>query len=355
MTVCRTSGRVLFSILAVLFCLSPGFTQSSPAQVSSAQSSPDFDRGLAEFRASNYSSAADIFARVEAASPGTTDALLYRAKSLAHVNDFAGAETALHSYLQSHEESADALYMLGFVLNRENRPTDSLATYTRAATITAPASDDLKIVGLNYVLLDDYTDAIKWLEKAVELDNRNTDAWYYLGRAYYIKARLNEARHAFQRVLDLDPSNARAENNLGLILETEGKPTEAVEAYRKAIAWQEQPSQINEQPYVNLGSLLEEEGRLREAAPLLEKAIELAPNDAYCHLTLGVLYRKVGETEKARRQLVRATELEPDNAKAHYQLGRVYKDMKQLSLAKAEFDRTAELQRHASKPTSQHP
>lgn len=309
-----------------------------------AQSSGEYDRGLSEFRAGNYSSAAAIFAQLEVASPGKTDALLYRAKALVHLDNFAEAETALRSYLQSHQDSADALYMLGFVLNRENRPADSLATYTRAAALTRPGSDDLKIVGLNYVLLDDYADAIKWLEKAVEIDNRNADAWYYLGRAYYSKARLGEARKAFLAILDLDPSNARAENNLGLIFDTEGKPLEAIEAFRKAIAWQEQSSQLSEQPYVNLGNLLAEQGHPREAIAPLEKAVALAPTDAYCHLTLGVLYRKIREMEKARRELVRATELEPDNPKAHYQLGRLYMDMKEPNLAKAEFARTAELQ-----------
>jgi tetratricopeptide (TPR) repeat protein len=309
-----------------------------------AQSSSDYDRGLAEFRAGHYTSAADLFAHADASSPGKTDALLYRAKSLVHLDGFAGAETALRSYLQSHQDSADALYMLGFVLNRENRAADSLATYTRAAAITRPSSDDLKIVGLNYVLLDDYADAIKWLEKAVEIDSQNADAWYYLGRAYYAKARLQEARHAFNAVLDVDPSNARAENNLGLILETEGNPSEAIEAYRRAIAWQEQSSQLSEQPYVNLGNLLSEQGRPREAIAPLEKAVALAPLDAYCHMTLGVLYRKINEMEKARRELVRATQLAPDNPRAHYQLGRLYTDMKELNLAKAEFARTAELQ-----------
>src|SRR5215469_10449274 len=159
----------------------------------SAQSNADFDRALSEFRSGNYSSAADMFARVEAAAPGLTDALLYQAKSLVHLEKFRAADTALRSYLKLHHDSSDALYMLGFVLNRENRPADSLAAYTQAAAITKPTADDLKIVGLDYVLLDDYSDAIKWLEKAVSFDSKNKDAWYYLGRAYYARSRLSEA------------------------------------------------------------------------------------------------------------------------------------------------------------------
>lgn len=334
----RHPSAHLLALAALAFlCGYRGYSQST-----------DFDRAVAEFRTGDYSSAAAMFARVEAASPGKTDALLYRGKALVHVEEFAGAEAALRSYLQSHRGSSDALYMLGFVLNRENRPSDSLAAYTQAAAISRPTSDDLKIVALDYVLLDDYADAIKWLEQAVEFDPKNTDAWYYLGRAYYAGFRLGEARKAFQKVLVLDPANARAENNLGLILETEGRPAEAIAAYRQSIAWQEQTSQISQQPYVNLGNILAEQSRPREAIPPLEKAVALAPKDAYCHMSLGVLYRKIGEVEKARRELVRATELEPDNAIAHYQLGRLYKDLNDVDRAKSEFDRTAELQSRAA-------
>src|SRR5205807_9405901 len=169
----------------------------------SAQSDSDYERAVAEFRAGNYAQAAAIFSTVEAAAPGRTDALLYRAKSLVHVEDFAGADQALRKYLLSHTNSSDALYMLGFILNRENRASESLAIYTQAAAITPPTSDDLKIVGLDYILLGDYADAIKWLEKAVAFDSKNRDAWYYLGRAYYTRSRLTEARKAFEKVLDL--------------------------------------------------------------------------------------------------------------------------------------------------------
>jgi Tfp pilus assembly protein PilF len=318
----------------------------------SAQSNSAFDRGLTEFRAGNYSSAASLFAEADTASPNTTDALLYRAKSLVHLQDFDGAERALRTYITSHRDSSDALYMLGFVLNRQNRPAESLATYTRAAAIMRPAADDLKIVGLDYVLLDDYTDAIKWLEKAVEIDDRNKDAWYYLGRAYYTRSRLVEARKAFQTVLDLDPRDVKAENNLGLIFESSSDPGAAIDAYRKAIAWQESSTHPSEQPYVNLGNLLMEQGQSKEAVTPLETAVGLAPDNGLCRLKLGTAYLRAGKLEPARHELEKATSLEPENAAAHYQLGRLYKELHDPDRARVEFERTAELQSRAAAPAT---
>lgn len=314
-----------------------------------AQGNDTFEQGVIEFRAENYSSAAAKFAAAEAVSPGVTEALLFQAKCFVHLANFEGAENALYAYLSSHRNSADAMYLLGFVLHRENQPAESLSVYTQAAALVRPSGDDLKIVALDYILLNDYADAIKWLEKAVELDPYNKDAWYYLGRAYYSLTRLPEARRAFLRVLDLDARDARAENNLGLILETEGQPAAAAEAYRQSIAWQQQSSHPSEQPYVNLGNLLMEQGDSKHSLEALQKAAELAPQNAYCRMKLGMYYRKIGQLEGAQKELEKATSLEPDNAAAHYQLGRIYKEENSIARAKVEFDRASELQAHAAR------
>src|SRR5712664_4145327 len=153
--------RMLCSLLLLVWAI-PGTSQTSD----------NLARGLSEFRAGDYGAAAAHFARAEEAAPGATDALLYESKAHVHLEQFTAAETALRRYLLLHAASGDALYLLGYVLHRESKATESLETYTKAVQYRAPAGDDLKIVGLNYVLLNDYPDAIKWLEKAVEAEPR---------------------------------------------------------------------------------------------------------------------------------------------------------------------------------------
>ncbi len=330
--------RVLCSLLVFMVWAIPGTSQTSD----------NLARGLSEFRAGDYSAAAAHFARAEEAAPGATDALLYESKAQVHLEQFTAAESALRRYLPLHPDSDDALYLLGYVLHRQGKPAESLETYTKAAQHRAPTGDDLKIVGLNYVLLNDYPDAIKWLEKAVEAEPKNKEAWYFLGRAYYTRSRIVEARKAFLTVLELDSRDAKAENNLGLILESEAQPEAAMDAYRKAIAWQEQSLHPSEQPYLNLGSLLMEQSHVGKAIPLLQKAVELAPGNAVCRLKLGTSYLRLGKLTDAQRDLEKAVQLAPDDPAAHYQLGKLYKEMKALDRAKAEFDRTAELQSRAA-------
>jgi tetratricopeptide (TPR) repeat protein len=320
-----------------------------------AQAPSDYANGVASFRAGNYADAVEFFRKTEAAAPGTTDALILAAKALVHLEKYAEADAALRIYLAQRNDSPDALYLLGYVLNRENRPTDSLETYTKAAVKQPPSGDDLKIVGLDYVLLSDYPSAIRWLEKAVGVEPRNAEAWYFLGRAYYTRNRISEAKAAFEKVLQLNPRDAKAENNLGLVLESEAHPAEAIDAFKQAIAWQQASPRRSEQPYLNLGSVLLDEGRNEEALPALEEAVKLAPADSLCRLKLGIAYLRLSKLENARTELEEAARLDPENAAVHFQLGKLYKQMHAMNRAQKEFGRAEEIQTREAMSTKPKP
>ena len=304
----------------------------------------DYEKGLAALKNEQFADAANFFELADNASPGKTDALLYAAKSNIRVQNFEAAEKDLQQFNASHPPLADAYYLLGYVLQRLNKPQDSLAMYTKAASIAPPTGDDLKIAALDYELLNDNPDAIHWLERAVEMEPGNIEAWYFLGRAYYTSSRLPDAQRAFERVLQIDPRDAKAENNMGLIYESGGKTDEALAAYQSSILWQQGNPHPSEQPYLNLGNLLLTLERTEESLAPLEKAVELGKSNAQCHLRLGTAYMRLGRLEDAERQLQEAVRLDPNDAAAHYQLGRYYKQIKKMGAAKVEFDRVAEIQ-----------
>lgn len=330
--------RILLVLVVALLAAMPGV----------AQAPDEYRDAVASFRAGNYAQAVELFQKAEAAAPGQTDALLFAAKAFVHLEHYSDAENSLRAYLRTRPNSPDGLYLLGYVLHRENRPTDSLGIYTKAAAIEPPSGDDLKIVGLNYVLLNDYADAVRWLEQSVARDSKNQEAWYYLGRAYYTQSRIAEADAAFHKALQLNPSDAKAENNLGLVLESEAHPEEAIAAFQRAIAWQHNTVRQSAQPYLNLGSILLDGERNEEALPPLEQAVKLADANASCHLKLGVAYMRLSRLEQAQKELETAARLEPENAAAHFQLGKLCKQIHAMACAQREFARAEEIQSRAA-------
>jgi tetratricopeptide (TPR) repeat protein len=252
------------------------------------------------------------------------------------------AEQVVRRYLEIHKNSADAHYLLGYILFKEQNPKSSLAEYTEGAKYRKPSAYDLEAVGGDYVLLHDYADADKWFSKSVEWNPGNLQALYYLGRAKYNENRFEEAVNVFTQCLKLDPKNVKAEDNLGLSYEGLGRIEDAMAAYRTAISW-EMGSANNSGPYIDLGTLLVNNDRSSEAIPYLTKALQISPEDIRAHRQLGKAYLHMNQLEKAQAELERSVQLAPQSAPTHFILAQVYRKRGLLEKARLETERYSAL------------
>ncbi|HSP35561.1 MAG TPA: tetratricopeptide repeat protein [Thermoanaerobaculia bacterium] len=108
-----------------------------------------------------------------------------------------------------------------------------------------------------------------------------------------------QARDAYERVLELDPDHVDAHVNLGRLLHEEKAPAAAEAHYRSALA----VDADHETAAFNLGVALEDLGRLREAIAAYERALELDPHNADAHYNLAGIYERRGDKATALRHL----------------------------------------------------
>lgn len=313
------------------------------------------------------------------------DPLLEQARTFLRQGRLEEADHAVRQDLAARPDSADAHFLLGFILFREIQsgaslehgsggarynaldPTltnlasqsakASLAEYTAGAHYRNPGAADLKIVALDYVILGDFVDADKWLTRSLQWNPQDADGWYYLGRTKYSENRFEEAIHAFQRCLNVEPRNVKAQDNLGLSLEGLGEVDEAIAAYETAITW-EQEGGVNSAssggpnagPYLDLGSLLLDQNRPQDALPHLQRAAEIAPREARAREKLGKAYSDLNRLPDAQRELEEAVKLSPQSARLHFMLGQVYRKQGMTEKAKAEMQLSGALDGTRSTP-----
>lgn len=311
------------------------------------------DEAAAHFQALRWAEAAHEYAQCLTASPGSTEAHLYRAKALVNIGDFDGAATDLDAYIATKPQSDDALYLLGYVRFRQDHSRESLETFARASKIRPPQASDLKIAALDYVLLNDYVSAARYLEQSLAMDPADNETLYHLGRVRYQQNRFDFAILAFETLLQRDPGNLKAEDNLGLCLEATGKSGAAISAYRKAIEMDTKAELHTEQPYLNLGKLLNTLIRESEARPVLMEAVKINESSASAHYELGRAEIALNHFEEARAQLEQAAALDPHNSAPHYLLGRVLSRMGRQQDAAAEFRLTENLIREKDAKSGQ--
>lgn len=272
------------------------------------------------------------------------------AQKLMDARDFKQAVTLLKRYLQAEPRSAPAHEMLAYSYLRLDNPKDSLEEYTRAAAIEHPSAVDLQNVAKDYVLLGDMTDAEHWAKISLQMDNRNPDGWYELGRIRFTLQRFQEAVDCFQHSLVLLPRSVKAENNLGLSYEGLNRTEDAIAAYRQAIAWQENEAHPSEQPLLNLSIILMHQDKLDEAKELLTKAVAIAPNDPRIREQLGHLYLQLNQLPLAEQELQAAITLEPKKPALYFLLGKVYHQEGREEQARAEFALSASLSGYHATP-----
>lgn len=242
----------------------------------------------------------------------------------------------LRAALSAQPNSPELLFAYALVLRQEGKASDSLALYTRAASFRKPTANELRSVALDYVLLSDYDNAIHWLETAVQLDPKNNDVLYSLGRCYYSKGRFLEARRTFEQILASDPHSLKAKENLGLVYDATNEPEKAEQALREA-ATQSNTNGPDEWPFLDLGGFLLDHNRPAEAIGPLRTSIKIRAACGPCHEKLGRALLATHDAAGGIAELEEAIRLEPENPRTHYELGRALRQAGQTERAQQEF------------------
>jgi Flp pilus assembly protein TadD len=181
-------------------------------------------------------------------------------------------------------------------------------------------------------------------------------AW---AKARVKEGRLEEAEELYRELVEDQPKNVRALNNLGVLLDEMGDAEGAVAQLRAAkeieprnqevlgnlgaalgalgryaeaeeelrVAYRADPSNL--QIRANLGILLFRRGLYEQAVHELESVCSAQPDHRHAFFYKGEALNRLGKVDEAIEALERVTELVPENPKAYYTLGVLF-DKKNL-------------------------
>lgn len=159
------------------------------------------------------------------------------------------------------------------------------------------AGDDpfiVKNVGVYFLINDSERKAIKFFDKAIELDPSDFESLRHKGLAFSNLGREKKGMEWFAKAIALNALDYDAMRQTGVSLSKLGKDLEAIEWYRKALA-------VNESDYDSmrqLGISLAMIGRYDAAIEWLNLALAVNPNDFESKRNLRLVQKKMtGEGE----------------------------------------------------------
>ena len=197
------------------------------------------------------------------------------------------------------EQFLDAYSFLraGMANERTGNYPAAIRAYQRGLAIEPDNVELLNAVGFSQFQQGNSKEAVVALEKALTIDPKHWKAHNNLALAAIDSGEFEVAEAHYRESLAIKPQPA-IYNDLGVVLERQGLPDEAVEAYRNAVKLD--PKSASAQ--YNLGSSLARSGKFAEAESHLRNAIKADPTNATPHQALAQVLEKLGRTEEARRE-----------------------------------------------------
>ena len=187
----------------------------------------------------------------------------------------------------------------------------------------ACATEDLLQRGLDCHNAGRLEEARGAYQTILERRPADPDALYLLGTLAYQTGSPAEAVELTRRALTAGADPAECHNIMGLALQNLGETSEAERSFESAIAVHESPSFS-----INLANLWSGQGRLDEAIAQYGRALAQDPGHAGAHYNLGNALRAKGELEPAARSFRRAVDHDPAHANALAGLGQVLHALK---------------------------
>jgi tetratricopeptide (TPR) repeat protein len=296
---------------------------------------------------------------------------LTQAEAAIEKQNYAAAETLLHTLVEHDPASYVGWFDLGFVENALGNVDASIAAYRKSVAAKPEVFESNLNLGLQLAKTSQ-ADAEEFLRAATRLkptshvEEGQYRAWLALGHTLE-KSKPEQALEAYQRAAALQPKEAEPHFAAGILFEQQNKYSEAEQEYKQALALDPESRDavmglanlymrgrrfpeaenylrklLGENPTsapveIQLGRVLAAEGKNDEAIAALQAGIKLAPSDEAARRDLAELYTAAEKNDLAEPEYLALVAAHPNDAELHRRLGQTFLREKKTKEAQQEF------------------
>jgi Flp pilus assembly protein TadD len=233
-----------------------------------------------ESREADFSAARAHLERSIALNPGYYQAHHALGNVLARLGDLPGAKAQLERAVALGDDQPEVEYDLAMVFKRlgdTGHAREKLAIYQQlkgAESDKAQAAGKAE-AGDQAVAASDWAKAASLYREAIDSDPDEPILCYKLSKALDKMKDIAGERTALQRTIELNPSLAEAQNQMGYLADRDGDPAQAEPYFRAAI--HASPSYVV--AWINLAATLASESKMQDAKDAVSHALEIDPDN----------------------------------------------------------------------------
>jgi protein O-GlcNAc transferase len=281
-------------------------------------------------RANHFTQAEEVYCQIIDVNPNQVEALYGLGMLAQQRKQYQNAEQFFRDALQLQPEAAAIHNSLGFTLQQQGKLEEAVTCYEKALKIL-PDSIEVQINLANVLYLQGK------LSPEEQVHYADLNQKFALSRQHVEDFKI--AEFYYRQAIALQPDLVQAHNNLGDVLQRQGRLNDALISYQEAIRIQP------DYPYTyhNLGYFLHQKGKFTEAIEAYKKALKIKPDFAITHNNLGNTLKALNKFDAAIESYQEAIKVRPDIDYIYYNLGTVLRDHNKIEAAVQAFEQAVKV------------
>lgn len=175
------------------------------------------------------------------------------------------------------------------ILSQKSKHKEAIESLKKALAITDDPNDVWSMIGMEYLFLEDYNQALTSFVKCLEVEYDDYSSLYNVVYCYDMLDRHEEAIAYLENYIENDPYCEIAWHQLGI-------QYTYVKNYKKALQAFDYAILIDEYfigAYLEKGKTLEELGEYKEALKFYEKSVSMEDGSSFAYLRMGKCHEKL--------------------------------------------------------------
>lgn len=263
--------------------------------------------GRALFESIRYADAEKAFAEALKREPYRLEGVEYYSTCLWHLKKQIELCTLANSALQISLFAPETWCAVGNCFSLQKEHETALKFFNRAVQLNPQYAYAFTLSGHEYVANEDFDQARRFYERALNVDDRHYNAWWGMGNIFLKQEKYDNAIQHFKTAIKINPRSSVLSTYLGMTYSHNRQLKEALNCFEAA----ERMDPHNPLNRYQKATVLMSMGQLDKALSVLEILNVQVPREAPIHILIGKIYKKMGNKEKALHHYNTAMDLDP--------------------------------------------
>ncbi|XP_029430073.1 cell division cycle protein 27 homolog isoform X2 [Rhinatrema bivittatum] len=266
--------------------------------------------GRAYFELAEYMQAERIFSEVRRIENYRVEGMEIYSTTLWHLQKDVALTVLSKDLTDMDKNSPEAWCAAGNCFSLQREHDIAIKFFQRAIQVDPNYAYAFTLLGHEFVLTEELDKALACFRNAIRVNPRHYNAWYGLGMIYYKQEKFSLAEMHFQKALDINPQSSVLLCHIGVVQHALKKSDKALDTLNKAINIDPK----NPLCKFHRASILFANEKYKSALQELEELKQIVPKESLVYFLIGKVYKKLGQTHLALMNFSWAMDLDPKGA-----------------------------------------